>query len=172
MEDVVMGLEELNLTQLRELGYLLESFVDREVRGRSVDILIGEISNAMLELDEADLAVFRQTAEAEHGVVFEEKAESSLESTSDGASEQKGEQTDESAVDEESADDSFIQIRCHPSEAGLYNGDLIRNPKPFIIRRYPHARLTLAQAKELRASGYRWNESPQFGDSSPEKRSK
>lgn len=155
-----MTLDDLNMNELRELGYLLEAYVDREVRAGSLEGLRAEISDALLELDEEQLEEF--VAKAGLDVDPDGEVAADDESAESGKTSGDGEPFEEKepATDVE----TIIQLRCHPREGGLYNGDLVRSPKQWIVDRYPHAKLDLDEAKSLHARGYRWNADPRYSE--------
>lgn len=153
-----MMFDDLNMTQLREVGYLLEEYVDHEVRGSSLEGLREQVSGALLELDEQQLdEVAGELRSRELDLDFQ-GAEGAENDAVDEDQEAKP------AAESPSFDAAIIQMRCHPREGGLYNGDLIYAPKRSIVARYPHTPLTVKQAKSLHARGYRWNTDPRYSE--------
>jgi hypothetical protein len=158
-----MEFEDLDMKQLREVGYLLEEYVDHEVRGISLEGLRESVSNALLELSEDELHEVAARIESKLGV-------SLIETDSGDVSDapvqpERGDSNPEVAnpsgpIDEE----HIIQIRCHPTEPELYNGDVIASPKPEIVARYIHSPVTLEQARSLVSRGYRWNTDPRYSE--------
>lgn len=158
-----MQFEDLDMKQLREVGYLLEEYVDHEVRGSSLEGLRESVSDALLELSEDELHEVAARIESKFGVSLLETV--SVEQLHAPLQPERGDSNPEVAKPSGPIDDELIiQIRCHPMEPELYNGDVIASPKPEVVARYIHSKVTLEQARSLVSRGYRWNTDPRYSE--------
>jgi len=130
-------LHDMEMGEKRELGYDLEAVVAREIRGRSHQEIDEAIRMAVEEGGAQSQAVLDGL-----GVTLEEPGEP-----------EDTPQEDEPSEAAPAKERVAIQVLCDPIGVDIFRRDIIIHPKDGIARRYPHTRLTLAEAHALIEEG-------------------
>lgn len=148
-------LDEFSLEELRGLGHELEPLLDRRVRARTQEELLGLVDEALNELLDLDFEAFLAVA-VRNDLLEDSESDGEAEGEHEAA---ESKRSDSGPPGKAAAGVSYaIQIREHTTRAGLEFGRIIINPDPEIRKTFIHASLNQAGVKKLVAQGYKISE--------------